>query len=120
MCNIITCSHCGLWELHNEISAHVTRCSSHDTTAFIACCCVVLVGSNWSAALLIMHCTRCSPVSQRIKHTTTLRTAAVPPPLAHTHTLFHCMLIFISALTAGAVEEPPRLDAGLISQVGLY
>lgn len=29
----------------------------------------------------------------------------------------HCMLIFISALAAGAEEQPPRLNAGLISQV---
>lgn len=36
-----------------------------------------------------------------------------PPPTAH----FHRMLIFISVLTAGAKEQTPRLNAGLISQV---
>lgn len=62
--------------------------------------------------LHITHCTQCRPVSQCIKYTQTLCSAAVLlfPPV-------HCMLIFISVLTVGAKEPTPRLNAGLISQV---
>lgn len=67
-----------------------------------------------------MHCTHCcSPVSQQIKHTEALCTAAAPPtpPTPSCPPPLHCMLIFISALAAGAKEPTARLNGGLISQV---
>lgn len=45
------------------------------------------------------------------------RPSALPPRPVPTHTPPRCVPIFISALTAGAEEQPPRVNAGLISQV---
>lgn len=54
--------------------------------------------------------------SRHIKHARAVCIAPPPSP-SPAHATLRCMLIFISALTAGAEEQPPRVNAGLISQV---
>lgn len=114
-----------LWDLYKEIRAHVS--------------CLIYISDYKTVWYLVF---RLYPNSLGVndsvwggKHDNLTRPPASPSCIAHAAVLSvsilnahrpsallplppsHCMLIFISALAAGAEEQPPRLNAGLISQV---